>query len=276
MSDGEPATLGLLAASETGDAGGERRGDDPGDRARAQPAAARPAPRSRSAGMTVHVAGFWRRAGGAAIDAGVILPVSLVLTWLTSALAGIRLPAGKQGELDFWLDLRADVGGGAVSAVTAVVAAALAAPAAPAVVVVMIVAAAADLLAGGQRAHGGVVGVVAVGPRGDPPPQLGDVAGGDEDQRGAGRGVLDGDRGPGDRHRTAVRRRDVDGRGGHARRGRPATRGEGEGGSDREGARDEGSQVHRTAYTSARRPAGTGRTIVSMPRAGCDRGRQPA
>ncbi|MBE7449590.1 MAG: RDD family protein [Kofleriaceae bacterium] len=105
MSDGEPATLGLLAASETGDAGGERRGDDPGDRARAQPAAARPAPRSRSAGMTVHVAGFWRRAGGAAIDAGVILPVSLVLTWLTSALAGIRLPAGKQGELDFWLDL---------------------------------------------------------------------------------------------------------------------------------------------------------------------------
>lgn len=51
------------------------------------------------------VAGFWRRFGGAAIDAGIILPVAMLLTWVASSIAGIHLPPGKTRDLDFWLDL---------------------------------------------------------------------------------------------------------------------------------------------------------------------------
>jgi uncharacterized RDD family membrane protein YckC len=61
--------------------------------------------RPRSAAATVQVAGFWRRLGGAAIDAGIILPVAMLLTWIASSVAGIHLPPGKTRDLDFWLDL---------------------------------------------------------------------------------------------------------------------------------------------------------------------------
>jgi uncharacterized RDD family membrane protein YckC len=64
-----------------------------------------PKARPRSATSTVAVAGFWRRLGGAGIDAAIILPVALLLTWIASAIAGIHLQPGKTRDLDFWLDL---------------------------------------------------------------------------------------------------------------------------------------------------------------------------
>jgi uncharacterized RDD family membrane protein YckC len=97
MSDAEPASLGPtagLAASEPPPAAA------PVERIRD-----RPVTRPRPAPSTVTVAGFWRRAGAAAIDGGVIVPVSLLLTWIASAIAGIHLPPGKHRDLDFWLDL---------------------------------------------------------------------------------------------------------------------------------------------------------------------------
>lgn len=93
MSDAEPAFLGPLglATSEVTPAV-----------ARERPVSV---PRSRPAPSTVIVAGFWRRLGAAAIDAGIIGPVSLLLTWIASAIASIHLPPGRQRGLDFWLDL---------------------------------------------------------------------------------------------------------------------------------------------------------------------------
>jgi uncharacterized RDD family membrane protein YckC len=70
-----------------------------------QARAERASPRPRTGAPTVTVAGFWRRVGGAVIDAGIILPVAMILTWLASSLAGIHLPPGKTRDLDFWLDL---------------------------------------------------------------------------------------------------------------------------------------------------------------------------
>ncbi len=61
--------------------------------------------RPRAGAATVIVAGFWRRLGGAAIDVGVILPVSLLLTWFAGTIASIHLPPGRSRDLDFWLDL---------------------------------------------------------------------------------------------------------------------------------------------------------------------------
>ncbi len=98
MSDGDPAFLGpVLAASERPAPVRERS---------AEPVRERPTTvGARSAPATVRVAGFWRRFAAAAIDVGVIVPVSLVLTWIASAIAGIHLPPGKHTDLDFWLDL---------------------------------------------------------------------------------------------------------------------------------------------------------------------------
>jgi uncharacterized RDD family membrane protein YckC len=95
----EPAILGMpgLATSEPPAATHARPDDET-----ARPS---PVPRSRSAPTTVSVAGFWRRAAAAAVDAGAILPVSILLTWFASALAGIHLPPGSSRGFDFWLDL---------------------------------------------------------------------------------------------------------------------------------------------------------------------------
>jgi len=51
------------------------------------------------------VVGFWKRFAAAMIDAGVILPVSLVMCWLASSVADVHLPASRHHGLDFWLDL---------------------------------------------------------------------------------------------------------------------------------------------------------------------------
>lgn len=98
MSDAEPAFLGPLglAASEPPPAAPPRSSERSRER---------PATRPRPAASTVTVAGFWRRFGAAAIDGGVIVPVSLLLTGIASAIAGIHLPPGKHRDLDFWLDL---------------------------------------------------------------------------------------------------------------------------------------------------------------------------
>jgi uncharacterized RDD family membrane protein YckC len=97
MIDAEPAMLGPL---------GLATGEAPEAPVRpAPPTRERPATRSRPATSTVTVAGFWRRLGAAAVDAAVILPVALLLTWIASAIASIHLPPGRNRGLDFWLDL---------------------------------------------------------------------------------------------------------------------------------------------------------------------------
>ncbi len=67
-------------------------------------ATARPATR-RDAGPSVHVVGFWRRLAAAAIDLGVVVPVAALLTWITSAIAGVHIPRSNMHGADFWLDL---------------------------------------------------------------------------------------------------------------------------------------------------------------------------
>jgi uncharacterized RDD family membrane protein YckC len=60
---------------------------------------------SRAGTQSVQVAGFWRRLGAALIDLGIVGPVSLILTWLVSLVAGVALPPSRMRGLDFWLDL---------------------------------------------------------------------------------------------------------------------------------------------------------------------------
>lgn len=63
----------------------------------------RPARRPRT--RTFTVAGFWRRTAGAFVDAGIVLPVGLLLWWIVGSIAGVSLPATRHRGLDFWLDL---------------------------------------------------------------------------------------------------------------------------------------------------------------------------
>jgi len=59
----------------------------------------------RRVAPTFHVAGFWRRLGGAAIDLAIVVPVSLLLAWIAGQVAGVHLPASRHRGVDFWLDL---------------------------------------------------------------------------------------------------------------------------------------------------------------------------
>jgi len=54
---------------------------------------------------TFYASGFWRRAAGFGIDAAIILPVGLLLTWMAGAISGLDVPASRFRGLDFWLDL---------------------------------------------------------------------------------------------------------------------------------------------------------------------------
>jgi len=55
----------------------------------------------------VFVVGFWKRFVAAAIDFAVIVPVALIVTWLVSAISGVRLPAETLHllDVDLWIDL---------------------------------------------------------------------------------------------------------------------------------------------------------------------------
>jgi uncharacterized RDD family membrane protein YckC len=55
----------------------------------------------------VYVVGFWKRFVAAAIDFAVIVPVALIITWLVSAISGVRLPAETLHllDVDLWIDL---------------------------------------------------------------------------------------------------------------------------------------------------------------------------
>jgi uncharacterized RDD family membrane protein YckC len=67
----------------------------------------RPATRSQTATprAVVTVAGFWRRALAAGIDALVVLPAALLLAIGAGRLAGVSLPDARRTALDYWLDL---------------------------------------------------------------------------------------------------------------------------------------------------------------------------
>ncbi len=69
-----------------------------------KPAPPRPAKREAA---TVYVVGFWRRAVAAFVDALVVIPAALVVTWLASKIAGVHLPPGNLHllDVDLWIDL---------------------------------------------------------------------------------------------------------------------------------------------------------------------------
>jgi uncharacterized RDD family membrane protein YckC len=67
--------------------------------------AARPTVRTERAAPAFYVAGFWRRVGGSLIDAGLVLPVALLLCWLAGRMGGVALPPSRHRGIDFWLDL---------------------------------------------------------------------------------------------------------------------------------------------------------------------------
>jgi len=62
-------------------------------------------PAARRDASTVYVVGFWRRLAAAAIDFAIIIPISAVLTWICSKVAGVHLPPTRMHGPDFWVDL---------------------------------------------------------------------------------------------------------------------------------------------------------------------------
>lgn len=61
--------------------------------------------RQREASVTVVVAGFWRRAVAAGVDAFLVVPVASLLAWVAGKLSGFALPSARHTGPDFWLDL---------------------------------------------------------------------------------------------------------------------------------------------------------------------------
>src|SRR5262245_41322427 len=55
----------------------------------------------------VYVVGFWKRLVAASIDFAIVVPSALIITWLVSAISGVRLPAESLHllDLDLWIDL---------------------------------------------------------------------------------------------------------------------------------------------------------------------------
>ncbi len=87
------------ARARTSDARAPSSADAP----RARPSDGRPV-RSRDA-TTVYVVGFWRRLAAAMIDFAIVIPVTALLTWICSIVAGVHLPATRMHGPDFWVDL---------------------------------------------------------------------------------------------------------------------------------------------------------------------------
>ena len=54
---------------------------------------------------TVVVAGFWRRLAQAFVDGCIVLPVALLLSWITGRISGLVLPPARSAGIDYWLDL---------------------------------------------------------------------------------------------------------------------------------------------------------------------------
>lgn len=71
-----------------------------------EPAKRASAPARSTADATmVTVAGFWRRALAAAIDAAVALPVAALFAWIAGKIAGVTIPGARRTGIDYWLDL---------------------------------------------------------------------------------------------------------------------------------------------------------------------------
>jgi len=63
-------------------------------------------PRAAKGGArTFYVAGYWRRFAAAMVDLAIIVPVSLLLSWIGGAIAGIHFPPSRHRGPEFWLDL---------------------------------------------------------------------------------------------------------------------------------------------------------------------------
>jgi uncharacterized RDD family membrane protein YckC len=62
---------------------------------------------SRKDAPSVWVVGFWKRLAAALVDLGVVVPAALLVIFIASKVAGIRLPARNMQlfDVDMWLDL---------------------------------------------------------------------------------------------------------------------------------------------------------------------------
>ena len=63
-------------------------------------------PSSRGA-PTVFVVGFWRRFAAAVVDVTIVLPVSLLVTFVVSKIADVHLPPSnlRLRDIDLWINL---------------------------------------------------------------------------------------------------------------------------------------------------------------------------
>ncbi len=61
--------------------------------------------RERGKALRFYAAGFWRRCVAGTIDLAIILPVAMILAWVSSEITGIAVPRSRHYGLDFWLDL---------------------------------------------------------------------------------------------------------------------------------------------------------------------------
>jgi uncharacterized RDD family membrane protein YckC len=67
----------------------------------------RPTRASKREAASVYVVGFWKRLVAAAIDLAIVIPAALIVTLLTSKIAGIHLPPSNLHlfDVDLWIDL---------------------------------------------------------------------------------------------------------------------------------------------------------------------------
>ena len=92
----------ILGATPQGSAGAPQAPSTRFERATSRPASRAASVQPR---LVVTVAGFWRRALAAGIDALVVLPAAFLLALGAGKLAGVSLPDARNTALDYWLDL---------------------------------------------------------------------------------------------------------------------------------------------------------------------------
>lgn len=101
MSEGEPALLGDLAEGDSAVT------TDPPARPSSSSTASPPVRPSRREAPSVYVVGFWKRLAAAIVDLAIVIPLALLVTFVASKIAGVRLPPSnlKLLDVDMWIDL---------------------------------------------------------------------------------------------------------------------------------------------------------------------------
>lgn len=104
LATGSTTAPSLAAESATATATPPSR--EPGSPARGK-ATEPPSRPSRREAPSVHVVGFWKRLGAAAVDLAIVIPAALLVTLISSKIAGVHLPPSnlKVLDVDMWIDL---------------------------------------------------------------------------------------------------------------------------------------------------------------------------